>query len=50
MRMLFFSECVKGEIAKEARSHEMSEWLWQVSEKWTGVTAITNNVNESNKN
>lgn len=48
--MSFFSECVKGEIAEEARNRETSEWLWQVSEKWTDVTAITNNVKESIEN
>lgn len=40
----FFSECSKGEIAKDARSQEINEWLWQTSEKWTGLTAITNKV------
>lgn len=43
--MSFFSECGKGEIAKDAKSQEMSDWLWQVSEKWTDLTAHNyNNV------
>lgn len=39
-----FSDCAEGLISEEAKNQEMSEWLWKVSEKWTGLTFNTNKI------
>lgn len=34
---LYFGDCGKADISEEARNPELSDWLWKVSEKWTGL-------------
>lgn len=31
------SECEKAQVSEEAKDKEISEWLWKLSEKWTGL-------------
>lgn len=33
-----FSECAKAAVSDEAKNLEIAEWLWKVSEKWTGLS------------
>lgn len=32
-----FSNCEKDQVSEAAKDKTVSEWLWKVSEKWTGL-------------
>lgn len=32
-----FSNCAKEQVSDDAKNAEVSQWLWKVSEKWTGL-------------
>ena len=33
----YFSDCKPKDVAEAAKDERMAKWLWEVSEKWTGV-------------
>lgn len=35
--ILFFSNCSKDQVSEAAKDKTVSEWLWKVSERWTGL-------------
>lgn len=35
--MYEFSNCEKDQVLEAAKDKTVSEWLWKVSEKWTGL-------------
>lgn len=36
-RPIISSNCEKGQVSEAAKDKTVSEWLWKVSEKWTGL-------------
>ncbi|XP_055319861.1 retinol dehydrogenase 13-like [Sitodiplosis mosellana] len=34
---LYYSNCTKDQVSEEAKNKSVSDWLWTVSEKWTGL-------------
>jgi hypothetical protein len=37
----YFSDCTEARLSPNARDDEMAEWLWQISEQWTGLSMPT---------
>lgn len=47
---IYFSDSAKAQVTEEAKNKEVSEWLWKLSEKWTGLDGFGGKTKSSGIN